>query len=209
VAVASGANTGNLEVSTNPLTDIDAAGISNFISVYMTVAGGAALDTYDVNVYLNGATNASDEVGGIGLALQGGVTDFGVDVNNYLAIGSNSTADDAMIEIDYVAYKLGVHPPATTPCEGGGGGFRRGDADSSGAVNLTDAIRILNVLFLGIGTIACSDSADADDSGDVNLTDAIRVLNVLFLGIGVIPSPGSDNCGPDPTDDALGCGVGC
>ena len=72
-------------------------------------------------------------------------------------------------------------------------------------MNLTDAIRIVNVLFLGIGTIACSDSADADDSGDVNLTDAIRVLNVLFLGFGEIPLPGTTNCGPDPTADDATC----
>jgi hypothetical protein len=85
------------------------------------------------------------------------------------------------------------------------GGFRRGDSDSSGAVNLTDAIRILNVLFLGIGEILCLDAADSDDSGAVNLTDAIRVLNVLFLGIGEIPLPGMADCGPDPTADDATC----
>ena len=40
VAVASGANTGDLQVSTNPLTDIDAAGVGKFISVYLTIIGG-------------------------------------------------------------------------------------------------------------------------------------------------------------------------
>jgi hypothetical protein len=83
--------------------------------------------------------------------------------------------------------------------------FRRGDADVSGSVDLTDAIRILNVLFLGIGEIPCLDAADSDDSGGVNLTDAIRILNVLFLGIGEVPLPGTENCGTDPTDDATGC----
>jgi thioredoxin reductase (NADPH) len=84
-----------------------------------------------------------------------------------------------------------------------GGGFRRGDSDTNGAVNITDAVRILNVLFLGIGSITCDDAADSDDNGSVNITDAVRILNVLFLGIGVIPSPGSDTCGADPSDDAL------
>jgi hypothetical protein len=90
---------------------------------------------------------------------------------------------------------------------GGGGGkkFRRGDSDTNGAVNITDAVRILNVLFLGIGTISCDDAADSDDNGAVNITDAVRILNVLFLGIGVIPAPGPDTCGNDPTDDALDC----
>jgi hypothetical protein len=88
---------------------------------------------------------------------------------------------------------------------GPGGGFRRGDSDTNGAVNITDAVRILNVLFLGIGTIVCDDAADSDDNGAVNITDAVRILNVLFLGIGTIPSPGADACGSDPTDDALLC----
>ena len=59
--------------------------------------------------------------------------------------------------------------------------FRRGDSDANGAVNITDAVRILNVLFLGIGTITCDDAADADDNEAVNITDAVRILNVLFL----------------------------
>jgi hypothetical protein len=81
--------------------------------------------------------------------------------------------------------------------------FRRGDADANGAVDLTDAIRILNVLFLGIGAISCEDAADADDNGAVNITDAVRVLNVLFLGLGSIPLPGSVDCGIDPVEDGL------
>jgi hypothetical protein len=88
-------------------------------------------------------------------------------------------------------------------CAGELPSFLRGDADSSGEVNLTDAIRVLNVLFLGIGEILCADAADSDDSGDVNLTDAIRILNVLFLGLGTIPVPGIEACGPDPTEDDL------
>jgi len=93
-------------------------------------------------------------------------------------------------------------PPKTT--------FHRGDADSNGQLQLTDAVRILNVLFLGIGVISCRDAADADDNGQIQLTDAVRVLNVLFLGIGTIPLPGPPPaaCGPDPTDeDPLDCGA--
>jgi hypothetical protein len=83
--------------------------------------------------------------------------------------------------------------------------FRRGDADTNGAVNITDGIRILNVLFLGIGTILCDDAADSDDNGVVNITDGIRILNVLFLGIGTIGPPGTESCNGDPTDDTLQC----
>jgi hypothetical protein len=88
--------------------------------------------------------------------------------------------------------------------------FRRGDADGDGAVNLTDSVRVLNVLFLGIGAIPCDDAADADDSGAVDITDAVRILNVLFLGVGTIPPPGIDECGADPTADALAaCAYEC
>jgi hypothetical protein len=84
-------------------------------------------------------------------------------------------------------------------------GFRRGDSDTNGSVNITDAVRILNVLFLGLGTITCDDAADTDDNGSVNITDAVRILNVLFLGLGTIPAPGPDSCGIDPTHDSIQC----
>jgi len=83
--------------------------------------------------------------------------------------------------------------------------FVRGDADGNRQLQLTDAVRILNVLFLGTGTIACDDAADADDNGQIQLTDAVRILNVLFLGTGTIPAPGPTDCGVDPTLDDKGC----
>ena len=93
-----------------------------------------------------------------------------------------------------------------------GGQFHRGDADDNGQLQLTDAIRILGVLFLGQGEITCNDAADADDNGSLQLTDAIRVLGVLFLGQGEVPDPGppfTGTCGPDPTPDAGGGDLGC
>ncbi|MEM7231284.1 MAG: hypothetical protein AAF517_03865, partial [Planctomycetota bacterium] len=85
------------------------------------------------------------------------------------------------------------------------GGFVRGDADASGAVNITDGIFILNFLFLGGADPSCADAADADDSGAVNITDGIFVLNFLFLGGGDPAAPYPD-CGVDPTaEDATDC----
>ena len=83
--------------------------------------------------------------------------------------------------------------------------LRRGDADGNSELQLTDAVRILNVLFLGTGVLNCLDAADADDNGEIQLTDAVRILNVLFLGTGSIPPP--SECGLDNTDDTLdpGC----
>jgi hypothetical protein len=83
--------------------------------------------------------------------------------------------------------------------------FLRGDALSDGTVNITDAISVLNHLFLAGGAPTCWDAADGDDNGAVNLTDAVFALNYLFLSGPAFPAPGSSECGPDPTADALGC----
>ena len=90
--------------------------------------------------------------------------------------------------------------------------FVRGDANSDGAINLTDGGVPLLYLFSGGAEPACMDSADANDTGNIEITDAIILFSWLFTG-GVAPqppsptspgSPGSD-CGDDSTDAALGC----
>jgi hypothetical protein len=117
--------------------------------------------------------------------------DVGGNVLRLGAIDSSGVKFDAMS-----ITKTGADPSSP---------FRRGDSDGEGNVNITDAVRTLNVLFLGLGEITCLDAADTDDDGTVNLTDAIRTLNVLFLGLGEIPAPGTAACGIDPTADDLAC----
>ena len=82
--------------------------------------------------------------------------------------------------------------------------FQRGDADGSGALNITDGIFLLNFLFLGGPSPSCGDAGDADDTGTINITDGIYLLNFLFLGG---PNPGAPHpaCGTDPTGDDLDC----
>ncbi|MBI4605125.1 MAG: hypothetical protein HY721_24440, partial [Planctomycetes bacterium] len=92
--------------------------------------------------------------------------------------------------------------PAAPPAPG----FRRGDSNGDGAVDIGDAIFTLGFLFLGGKDPACLDAADANDTGALDLSDAVFGLNYLFLGGKTPPSPGPDACGPDPTDDGLGCG---
>jgi hypothetical protein len=77
--------------------------------------------------------------------------------------------------------------------------FRRGDADGSGKLDLTDAIFTLLYLFLGGRAPDCFDAADADDSGAIDLTDAIGSLQFQFLGGVILPDPGPVDCGPDTT----------
>ena len=52
-----------------------------------------------------------------------------------------------------------------------GAAFKRGDADGSGALQITDAIFALGFLFLGGEPPGCLETADADDSGNLNITD--------------------------------------
>jgi von Willebrand factor type A domain-containing protein len=83
--------------------------------------------------------------------------------------------------------------------------FVRGDVDSSGRFEVTDAIAILRALFGGEPErIACEDAADVDDSGLLAVTDAISLLEALFRG-GPAPVAPFPSCGPDPTEDGLGC----
>ena len=79
--------------------------------------------------------------------------------------------------------------------------FRRGDADTSGVLNIADAIFLLSTLFRPHGPTPCRDALDTDDSGALEITDAILVLQWLFQHRGVIPPPGPSTCGPDPTAD--------
>ncbi|MCA8960267.1 MAG: dockerin type I repeat-containing protein [Planctomycetes bacterium] len=82
--------------------------------------------------------------------------------------------------------------------------FVRGDCNGDGAINIADAITLLNQLFGGGGaTSSCQDACDANDDGNVDIGDAIAILNVLFGGGGPLPAPSL--CGPDPTPDGLGC----
>jgi hypothetical protein len=87
-------------------------------------------------------------------------------------------------------------------------GFRRGDANSDGKADISDAVATLLYLFVGGGEPACMDAADSDDSGATEITDAITLLRRLFQGGAALPEPYPD-CGKDPTRDALGCAAGC
>lgn len=77
--------------------------------------------------------------------------------------------------------------------------FKRGDTDGNGAVEMSDAIAVLEFLFLGGPTPPCFDAADADDSNDLDVSDGVRVLGWLFLGTEPPSSPGPTACGSDLT----------
>jgi hypothetical protein len=93
--------------------------------------------------------------------------------------------------------------PNTGSCEGEEPRFKRGDANSDCIVDITDAIYVLNWLFIGGATPVCQDAADADDNGRIELTDAVRILGFLFTGGADPPPPGPRAAGVDPTPDNL------
>jgi hypothetical protein len=81
----------------------------------------------------------------------------------------------------------------------------RADVDGSTIVDMTDAVKLQEFLFLGGYTPPCEDASDANDDGWVDTTDVIHLLDYLFLGNKVIPSPGALECGEDLTPDDLTC----
>jgi hypothetical protein len=109
---------------------------------------------------------------------------------------------------------LSPQTPVACGSDGGGAGggngdqrnfFRRGDGDNNGAINLSDAVFVLNFLFRGGPAIPCRNAGDSNDDSAVNITDPIFLLRSLFLGGPQPPAPGA-TCGLDPTEpQALGC----
>jgi hypothetical protein len=83
--------------------------------------------------------------------------------------------------------------------------FLRGDCDASGDGDITDAIFLLNHLFLGGPEPGCADACDSNDDGGADLSDASYLLNYLFLGGGAPPAPHPE-CGVEATaEDGLEC----
>ena len=81
--------------------------------------------------------------------------------------------------------------------------FIRGDANSDAALDISDPIFVLNVIFRGIGIIRCFDGADFNDDGRVDISDVINQITLLFLDSRVVVPEPYPNRGPDPTLDDL------
>ncbi|MBN1441291.1 MAG: VCBS repeat-containing protein [Planctomycetes bacterium] len=111
-----------------------------------------------------------------------------------LASASNRSGDIAILFGESVSWQQGDHLAL----------FRRGDVDSSGAVDPADALALLIHLFLGAGRPACRDAADAGDDGRLAIDDAITILRFFFRRGPPLPPPGPE-CGSDGTADALDC----
>ncbi len=97
--------------------------------------------------------------------------------------------------LDEASFALGAAPT-----------FLRGDVDNNRTVDLSDAVVLLNFLFLEKVALDCEDAADVDDSGAIDLSDPVNLLEFQFAG-GTPPAPpGAVTPGIDPTVDGLSCG---
>ena len=114
--------------------------------------------------------------------------------------------DDFLLTIRRPSLEVGVEESSRVIVVYGYGSaqFIRGDANLDRRIDLSDAVAILQSLFLGTVGLPCDDSADVDDRGDLVLTDAVYLLNHLFVGGPAPPQP-FPQVGEDPTDDGLGC----
>lgn len=90
--------------------------------------------------------------------------------------------------------------------EPAGPGFRRGDVNQDGSVNIADAVGTLSYLFSAGSPGNCHDAMDMGDNGAVDISDAIYLLGFLFSS-GPAPLAPFGACGEDPTADALPCGA--
>jgi hypothetical protein len=65
-----------------------------------------------------------------------------------------------------------------------------GDATGDETVNVSDAVYIINYVFVGGAAPVPLESGDADCSGTVNVSDAVYIINYVFVG-------GNDPCDTD------------
>jgi hypothetical protein len=79
--------------------------------------------------------------------------------------------------------------------------FLRGDADSSGILELSDPVYNLRFQFLGDVTPTCFDALDDNNSGEIDINDPIFSLAFQFLGGASLARPGHIECGMDPPED--------
>ncbi|MGE4614067.1 MAG: cytochrome c peroxidase [Planctomycetota bacterium] len=87
--------------------------------------------------------------------------------------------------------------------------FVRGDCNTDGVLDLSDAVTVLTVLFPPPmpPTMGCEDACDGSDDGVIDIADAIALLSWMF-GFPAVPLPAPTSCGPDPTTaETLECSI--
>ena len=107
-----------MQMSTAPLETMDGTSATIFRSFWVTIEDPEDDDTYDVTFYINGNDTPFVLFGSVqNVALQAATFDFGAGVGNFLVISMPSEGNDGDVQVDWFAYKEGVHLPSTMECE--------------------------------------------------------------------------------------------
>jgi hypothetical protein len=107
-----------MQLSTEPVSTLDAADIDAFRTLWLTVQDAEGDGTYDVTTYVNGEATPFESFGTLaGAGLQAAAPSFGAAVGNFLTLGMPVDGNDGDLEIDFLAYKLGVHEPGENLCD--------------------------------------------------------------------------------------------
>jgi hypothetical protein len=125
------------------------------------------------------------------LATGNPVSGTSLDFTNHVAY--TVTAEDGSTQV----YTVTVIPISNI-------NWKRGDANTDGTADISDAIMVLSYLYLGETALLCLDAADANDDGELDISDPIELLFHLFQGVQPLPAP-FPGCGIDPTIDGLDC----
>lgn len=151
-------------------------------------AGPASYATWAASVMSGSSENAfySDGIGASSLVAGRNV--LAVEVHQ-----SDPGSSDLSFDLELVAVGFPELP----------GSFVRGDANSDSEVDVSDAVKVLLVLFAGAGA-SCEDALDANDDGAASIADAIYILQFLFRRGPPPPAP-FPGAAEDPTGDALAC----
>ncbi|MFN0059891.1 MAG: hypothetical protein ACKVX7_15640 [Planctomycetota bacterium] len=185
-----------------------------------TVAGGGPPALQSIEIHAEGFTVTTV------ISLAGPVTGMtlppGIDYPLYVA--TFSSAVDALAEIS-ICGELGTPPvPILVTTESGdeaaavgaaqhlafthfpamNAPFQRGDCNSDAAMQVSDAVFLLEWLFQSGANPECRVACDVNDDNGANISDVVFLLNYLFASGPTPPAP-FPACGVDPTPGSLQC----
>ncbi len=157
--------------------------------------------------------------GAVGTAVSwgstGGFTSFEVYVDGALHATLPGSASFLVVLLTPGVHEVCVHgvvaglPDAVLCCTVGDDAamFMRGDCNTDGLFDISDAIYSLQWLIQGVGDPTCLSACDSNDDGSTDIADAIFSLGALFAGDAPPPPAPHPGCGCDPTPDGVGCAM--